>query len=130
MQPPVSQFLDPFEAQIHAAEHQQRHHCRGQEAADHQRRRYQNQLVLQRTDGDCPDHRQFALGPYARHLLGVECQIVAKDAGGFLGGDLGHQGNVVEDRGNVIDQGKQAGSGHGGSRSRSELCIRALPGLR
>ncbi len=106
--------FDAFEAQIKAAQHQQGRYRPGDEAADGQRRRYQDQLVLQRTDGHRPDHRQLAFGTHAGHLLCIQRQIVAEDAGGFLGGNLGHQGNVVEDRGNVVDQGKQAGSGHGG----------------
>jgi hypothetical protein len=114
VEPFVGQLLDAFEAQVKAAEHEQRRHRRGQETADREGRRHEDQLVLQRTDGDRPDHRQFALGSYAGHLLGVEREIVTEDAGGLLGGDLGHQGDVVEDRGDVIDQGKQAGSGHRG----------------
>jgi hypothetical protein len=116
----VGQLLDPFEAQVKAAEHQQRRHRPGDEAADRQRRRHQNQLVLQRTDGDRPDHRQLALGSYPGNLLRVERQIVAQYAGSLLGGHLGHQGDVVEDRGNVVDQGKQAGSGHQVSRSEGQ----------
>jgi hypothetical protein len=109
----VGQLLDPLETQVKAAEHQQRHHRPGDEAADRQRRRHQDQLVLQRTDGDRPDHRQLALGPHPGHLLRIEREVVAEHAGSLLGGHLGHQRDVVEDRGDVIEQGKQAGSGHG-----------------
>jgi len=48
------------------------------------------------------------------YLLRVQRQVVAQHARGLLGGDLGHDGNVIEDRGDVVEQGEQAG-GHGGS---------------
>ena len=39
-------------------------------------------------------------------------QVIAEHARSFLGGYLGHQGNIVEDGRNIVEQGKQAGSGH------------------
>jgi hypothetical protein len=42
----------------------------------------------------------------------VQCEIVAEHARGLLDRDLGHQRDVIEDRRDIVDQGKQAGSGH------------------
>jgi hypothetical protein len=47
------------------------------------------------------------------HLLGVQCKVVAEHAGGLLRRDLGHHRHVVEDGGNVVEQCKQTGAGHG-----------------
>jgi hypothetical protein len=43
--------------------------------------------------------------------LGVEREVVAEHAGGLLRGDFGHRGDVVEDRGDVVDEGEQTGRG-------------------
>jgi hypothetical protein len=51
------------------------------------------------------------LGLHAGDLLGVEGEVVAEHAGGLLGGDLGHGGDVVQDGGDVVDQCEQGGSG-------------------
>ena len=49
------------------------------------------------------------LGADAGDLLGVERQVVAQHAGGLLRGDLGQKRHVVEDRGDIVEQGEQAG---------------------
>jgi hypothetical protein len=51
------------------------------------------------------------LGLHAGDLLGVEGEVVAEHAGGLLGGDLGHGGDVVQDGGDVVDECEQGGSG-------------------
>jgi hypothetical protein len=58
--------------------------------------------------GHGPDHRQFAVRVDAGDLLRIECQIIAEHAGGFLRCDLGHQGYVIQDRSDIVDQGKKA----------------------
>jgi hypothetical protein len=113
VQPLVRQLFDTLEAQVKPADHQQRRDRRRQQGADRQRRRHQDQLVLQRADTHRPDHRQFALGAHPGHLLGVERKVIAEHSCGLLRRDLGHQGHVVEDGGNVVEQCKQAGAGHG-----------------
>jgi hypothetical protein len=49
---------------------------------------------------------------HAGYLLRVEREVVAEYAGGLLRRDLGHRGDIIEDRRDIVDQGKQAGSGH------------------
>ena len=39
--------------------------------------------------------------------------VVAEDTSGFLGGDFGHYRHVVEQCGDIVEQGKKAGAGHG-----------------
>ena len=48
---------------------------------------------------------QFPFGTNARHLLSIEREIVAEDAGGFLCGNLGQQRHVIQQRGNIVEQG-------------------------
>jgi hypothetical protein len=68
-------------------------------------------LLMKRALGHRPDHRQFAVGLDAGDLLGVERQVVAQHAGGFLGRHLGKQRHVVQHGGDVVNQCKQA-AGH------------------
>ena len=51
---------------------------------------------------------QLAVGSHAGHLLGVERQVVAQHARGLPRRDLGEDRHVVEQRGDVVDQGEQA----------------------
>lgn len=108
----VQQLLGAFVAEEQTAEHQQGHHQPGRHGADQQRSRHQNRLVDQRALGHGPDHRQFAIRLDAGDLLGIEREVVAQYAGGLARGDLGHGGDVVEYRADVVDQGEQAASGH------------------
>ncbi|MDT4856299.1 hypothetical protein FQZ97_906860 [compost metagenome] len=101
----VRQLLEAFVTEKSAAEHQQRGDRPGRQQDDDQRRRHQNQLVQQRALGHRPDHRQLALGPDPRDLLGIQGQVVAEHAGGLLRGDLGHQRHVVEHAGDIVKQG-------------------------
>ena len=105
----VGELLDALEAEKGAADHEQRRHRPGRQGADRQRRRHQDGLVDERSLGHRPHDRQLAVGVDAGHLLGVERQVVAQHAGGLLGGDLGEQRHVVEHRGDVVEQGEQAG---------------------
>ncbi|MNV18046.1 hypothetical protein D3C71_1088570 [compost metagenome] len=128
----MRQFLHALEAQEGTADHHQRHDQRhvpaaavqpGFQRADRQRRRHQDHLVHQRTLGHRPHHRQFAVGVDAGHLLRVQRQVVAQHAGGLLGGDLGQHRDVVEQGGDIVEQGKQAGTGHGGSSKGNERIL-------
>ena len=100
----MREFFETFEAQVGAADHQQRRDQPRNERTDRQRRRHQDQFVEKRTLGDRPDHRDFPFGAHTADLLGIERQIVTEHAGGFLGGHFGHQRHVVEYGGNVVDQ--------------------------
>ena len=108
----VRQFLEAFEAEKRAAQHQQRRHRPWREGADGECRRHQNRLVDERAFGHRPHHRQFALGSYPGDLLGVERKVIAQHTGGFLRRDLGHHRHVVEDGRDVVEQREQAGPGH------------------
>ena len=108
----VGDLLEALEAQVGAAEHQQRDHRPGREGADQQGGGNEDRLVPQRALGHRPDHRQFAVGVDPGDLLGVQRQVVAENAGGLLRGDLGHQRDVVEHRGDIVEEGEEAGSGH------------------
>jgi hypothetical protein len=110
----VRELLDTLVAEKQTADDQQRRHQPRHKGADQQRRRHQDGLVHHRTLGHRPHHRQLAVGAHAGDLLGVERQIVAQHTGRLLGGHFGEHRHVVEDGGNVIQQGKQATSGHGG----------------
>ena len=104
----MRELLEAHVAEICAADHEQWHHGPRREGADGQRRRHKDGLVQQRTLGDGPHDRQLAIGPQAGHLLGVEREIVAQHARGLLRGDLGEHRHVVEQRGDVVEQGEQA----------------------
>jgi hypothetical protein len=69
-------------------------------------------LLRTRTQRHRPHHRQLALGLQAGHLLRVQREVVAEHARGLARGDLAHRGDVVEDRRNIVEQRKQAGTGH------------------
>ena len=103
----VGQLLETLEAQVGTADHQQRDDGPGGQCADGERRRHQDRLVEQGTQGDGPDHRQFAVGIDAGHLLGVERQVVAQHAGRLLGRHLAHDGHVIEDGRDIVDQCQQ-----------------------
>jgi len=45
-------------------------------------------------------------------LLRIQCKIITQYAGGFLSGDLGHDRHIVQKCRDIVDEGKQAGSGH------------------
>ena len=69
--------------------------------------------------GTAPDDPGNATNrsPYPTlHLLRIERQVVAQHAGRLLGGDLGENGDVVENRGDVVEQQQEAG-GHGCCRN-------------
>ncbi len=110
----VGQLLDPLVAQVGPADHEQGQNGPGRHQADSQGRRDQDQLVAEGPLGHRPDHRQFALGAHPRHLLGIQGQVIAQDPGGLARRDLGHNRDVIEDCSDVVEQGEQAGTGHGG----------------
>jgi hypothetical protein len=128
----VREFFHALEAQKRPAQHEQRRHGPGGEGAHEQGRGHEDGLVHERALGHGPDHGQLAVGAHAGDLLGVERQIVAEHArrllrrhlgehrhvvghgGAFLRGHLGHEGDVVEDGRDVVEQGEQAAEGHGG----------------
>ena len=103
MQEGMRQFLEAFKAQVGTTDHQQRDDQPRREPADRQRHRHKDQLVPERTFGDCPDHRQLTFGTHAGNLLRVERKIVTEDTGRFLCGDLGQQGHIVKHCGNVVE---------------------------
>jgi len=108
----VHELLEPLVAEIDAADHQERQHGPRCQGADGQRRRDQDGLVQQGALGDRPYHRELAVGSYARHLLGVEREIVAQNAGGLLRGGLREHGDVVEHGRDIVEESEQA-RGHG-----------------
>lgn len=105
----VGDLFEALEAQIGAADHQQRCDQPRRKRTDEQRGWHEDGLVQQRALGHCPDHRQFTVGLDAGDLLRIERQVVAQYAGGFLRG----QGHVVQQCGDVVQKGKQAACGHG-----------------
>ncbi|MOA41091.1 hypothetical protein D3C78_1630240 [compost metagenome] len=99
----MGQLLHAFEAQEGAAQHQQRRHRPRQKGADQERRRHQDQLIDERTPGHRPHDGQFPVDRHAGHLLRVQRQVVAQHPGGFLGRHFGHDGDVVQNRGDVVE---------------------------
>ena len=130
MQEFVGQLLATLKAQKGAADHEQRRDSPGNEGADEQRRRHEDDLVDQRALGHGPDNGNLALGAHARDLLGVKGQVIAQHAGRLLrshlghdghivghghalaGRDLGHEGHVVKDRCNIVKQHQQTSTSH------------------
>ncbi|MNY11512.1 hypothetical protein D3C86_1445440 [compost metagenome] len=108
----MGEFLETFETQVGAADHQQRRDQPRNERTDRQGGRHQDQLVDERALGYRPYHRDFPLGAYAADLLGVERQIVTEYAGRLLRCHFGHQRHIVEYRGDVVDQQQQTASCH------------------
>lgn len=111
MQEPMRDFLKSLVAQERAAQHQQRGDYPGHECAQRQGNRHHDQFVDRRPLEHGPHDRQFASGPDTAHLLGVQSQIVSEHTRGFLGCRLGQHGDVVKQRCDVIEQGKQTGTG-------------------
>ena len=109
----VRELLHAFEAEKNSADHHERQDRDRQEGADQQRRRNQNELVDERAFRDCPHHRQLPVDIHAGHLLRIQREVIAHYAGGLRGRHLGEYRNVVEQRRDVVDEGKQTGSGHG-----------------
>jgi hypothetical protein len=107
----VGQLLAALEAEERPADHQQGGDRPGGEPADRQRRRHQDQLVHRGALGHRPDHRQLAVRVDAGDLLRVERQVIPQHPRGLLGGYLGHRGHVVEDRGDVVEEGEEACTG-------------------
>ena len=109
----VRQLFAALVAQEQPAKHQQRQHRPGRDGTDRQCDGHQDRLVEQRSLGHRPHDRQLARGADPRQLLGVQRQVVAQHARGLLGGDLAEHRHVVEDGGDVVQQRKEAGAGHG-----------------
>ena len=108
----MQQFFHAFETQVCAAYHQQRRNRGGQEERQQQRQRHEDDFVDERAFGDGPDNRQLPIGGNAGYLVGVQRQVVADYAGGFFGGHFGHQGDVVQNGRDVVEQGEKRGKGH------------------
>ena len=108
----VREFFETFETQVGATDHQQWGDQPRDEHADRQRRRHQDQFVDERTLCHRPNDGDFPLRAYAGDLLGIERQVVAEHAGGLLGSHFGHQRNVVQNGGDVVDQHQQTASCH------------------
>ena len=107
----VHELLEAFVAEERATHHQQRRDGPGRERADREGGRHEDDLVDHRALGDAPDHRQFAIRIHTGHLLRIQGEVVAEHAGGLLRRDLRQNGDIVEDRGDVVDQCEQAASG-------------------
>jgi Ni/Co efflux regulator RcnB len=111
-------LLGTLEAQESATDHQQRRDRDGQESAEQQRGRQQDQqLVTQGAKRDAPDHRQLALGREAGHISRRDGGVVDHHARGLharLAGSGRHivkrGGGESRDRGDIIEQGGEAGS--------------------
>ncbi len=71
MQEPVKDLVDTLEAEISAADHEERHDRPGRERADDERRRNDDELVERRPIGHRPDHGYLAVRGHPGHLLRV-----------------------------------------------------------
>ena len=127
----VRDLLEALEAEVEAADHQERRHRPRRDRADGERGGDEDRLVDERALEDGPDDRQLPFRPDPGHLLGVEREVVPEDAGRllrrdlreegdvvrdrrrFLRGDLGQDRDVVEDGRDVVEEGEEAGAGHG-----------------
>ena len=125
----VPDLLESLETQEQAAGHEQRHDRPRRDCADRERRRDQDRLVDERTLRDCPHHGQLAVRLHPGNLLRVEREIVAQDPRGLLRGSFGQDRDIVQHAGDVVEQGKKAGDGHGVTRAAGKpSCYGSLQG--
>ena len=101
----MHQFFKSLITEKGPTQHQEWGDQCGRQSTDRQRRRHQYQLILEGSFGHPPYHGQFTLRPNPRHLLGIEGQVIPQHPSGFLGGYLGHDGNVIKQGGDIVDQG-------------------------
>ena len=93
-------LLGALVAEVGGAEHQDRRQQPRQELTEQQRGgQDEQQLVAQRADRDPLDHRQFAVGGDAVHVLRRHRGVVDDDAGGLGGRAAGGGADVVDRRG-------------------------------
>ena len=116
MQQAMRDFFEALVTKESAAQHQERRDDPREHGAQDQCCGHHDELVERRPLEHCPHDREFALGAHAGDLLGVEREVVAQDTSRFPGRDLRHDRHVIEQRGNIIEQGQQAASGHNGFR--------------
>jgi hypothetical protein len=110
-------FLGAFEAEIGAADHQDRSDRPGQEGGEEKRRGQQEeQLVLEAAAGDAPDDRQLALRFEPGDIAGGDGRIVDDDARCLAARLAGGGTDIVEaggrqfgEAGDVVEQGYKSG---------------------
>ncbi len=102
MQVFVGELLKALKTQVCTTHHQQRRDGPRCQRADGQCRRHEDGLVKKGALGHRPDQGQLAVGLHATDLLGIEREVVAQHASGFLGCDLGHQRDIVQQGGDVV----------------------------
>ena len=120
----VPDLLGALVAEVGAADHQDRRQQPGQELAEQQgRREDEQQLVAQRADRDPLDHRQLAVGGDAVDVLRGHGRVVDDHAGRLRAGAARGRADVVDrgrrqprERGDVVEQREQASS-HGAKAS-------------
>jgi hypothetical protein len=104
----MQDFFCTLEAQERTANHQKRRDGPGRGGADRQRGGHQDELIAKRAFGHGPHHRQLALCADARDLLGIESKVITQDPCRLLGGNLGHDRDIVEHGRDVVKVDEQA----------------------
>ena len=109
----MSNLLGSFVAEIEPAEHQQGRHETRKEFAQDKGCRHDNQLVEKGAPGHGPDHGKSRRALNPTDLLGIKGEIILADPALFFRRNLRIQRDIVEQRGDVIQQSEQAGGCHG-----------------
>ncbi|MNS97371.1 hypothetical protein D3C72_1316980 [compost metagenome] len=105
----VHHLVDGLVAQEGAAGHQQ---GRDGDGGQGQGQGDQDRLVDERAQRDLADDGQLPRRVDADHDVGVDRQVVADDARGFLGGELRHRRHVVQNHGDVVEKREEPAGGH------------------
>ena len=109
----VPKLFAALVAKKEPAQHQKGRDRPGGQGADEQRCWHQDGLVEHGALGHGPHHGNFAFGTHAGHLLRIQRQVVAQHARGLFGRNLGQDGDVVQNGGDVVQQCQQTCSSHG-----------------
>ncbi|MNV22845.1 hypothetical protein D3C71_1138370 [compost metagenome] len=114
----LQELLGAFVAEVYATDHQEwSDQPRGEIVEREGRRKEQEDLVHERTLGDLPDHRQFALGRQTDHVLGGYGRVIDHDTGRLRAGlsrlsecVIDGGGGEFRDHHHVIQESHEAGS--------------------
>ena len=109
----VVQLFHPLKAQEKPSDHQQRDNGPGSESPDQQSQRDEDQFIEERSFGDRPNYRQFTRRHHPAHLLRIQSQIISQHPGRLRRRLLGKDGNIVENRRDIVEQSEQTTGSHG-----------------
>ena len=107
----VNDLLDAFVGEVCPTQQQDGLNHPRREGTEGERRRQDEELVQEGTLGDGPQHGQLTGSREPDGFLCIDGEVVPQDAGRFFARQLRHDGHVVHQRGNVVEQCKES-TGH------------------